>query len=350
MIYLVMNVMKAAVILSVLLAPYALMHVDAQEVVKVDIAEGAQKVDNGKFYVPARITVPVGSTVVWTNFDDAAHTVTDGTPESKWGRIFDSGIMRLDDVYEFTFNESGKYPYLCALHPWMSGTVTVLGKGQEIPLELSVKLDKAMYQTDDNVTIEGSVSILVEGMNLMIEILNPNGESVVSESVPVSADGMFSYSFKLAGEQFIPGSYTVRVNYSDANTESVFVIEKPEGIGKDRGTIGNEGSADVRVAAKQVRDLLLIRVRNSDSSTASVYSVTIETSNSVIEAFKGPRNWNNVDVTADEATSVSDEPLNPGGKAVFKLKVASDDFVINWIVYDSNNNALDQGESKPIRR
>lgn len=347
MIYLVMNVMKAVVILSVLLAPYALIHVDAQEVVKVDIAEGSQKVDNNKFYVPARITVPVGSTVVWTNFDDAAHTVTDGTPESKWGRIFDSGIIRLDDVYEFTFNEPGKYPYLCALHPWMSGTVTVPGKGQEIPLELSVKLDKAMYQTDDNVAIEGSVSMLVEGMNLMIEILNPNGESVVSESVPVSDDGMFSYSFKLVGEQFIPGSYTVRVNYSDANAEGVFEVEKPGDIGEGDGTVG---SAKVSVTAKQVKDLLLIRFRNADSSTAGVYSVTIETSNSVIEAFKGPRNWDNVDVTADEATSVSDEPLNPGGKAVFKLKVANEDFVINWIVYDSNNNALDQGESKPIRR
>ncbi len=339
-----MYLLKVIVILSVLFTPYTLMYVNAQEEVQVEIAEGSKNSENGKFYVPSRITIPVGTTVIWKNFDDAAHTVTDGTPESSWGTIFDSEIMRLDDVYEFTFNETGTYPYLCALHPWMIGTVTVLGERGEGPVELSVKPDKATYKVGDDVIIEGRVSMFVESMPLMIEVLDPNNKNLLSDSLSVDNDGNFIFNFKLAGKQIIPGPYTVKVSYSDAHAEGVFVVES--GI-----VDGNQGNTDVRVAAKQIRDLLLVRVRNADSSMTSIYSVTIETSDSVIEAFRGPRSWNDIDVTSKEATSsVGDEPLNPGEKTYFKLKVANDNFVINWFAYDSSNNVVDQGEVKPIRR
>lgn len=341
-----MNAMKAAIVLSVLLLPYALMHVNAQGEFKVDIAEGSQKVDSGKSYMPTRIAVPVGATVVWKNFDDAPHTVTSGTPTCPglcWGLDFNSGIMRLDDVYRITFDKEGIYHYLCALHPWMTGTV-IVGNVQETPLELSVRLDRATYKVGDNVNLEGSVSTLIEGVRLVIDVLNPDKESVVSESISVGSDGAFNYNFKLAGNEFTPGSYTVKVRYSDAGAESNFVVE--------RGTVGaDDGNADIRVAAKQIKDLLLIRVRSAEASTANVYGITIGTSDSVIEAFRGPRSWSEASVTASEATSSSDEePLGPGGKAVFKLKVSSDDFVIVWIAFDSEHNVLDQGEAKPIRR
>ena len=334
-----MRILSAILLLVIMLAPNVLLNIYAQGEEKVEIVEGSKNIGNGKFYTPKKITIPVGTSVIWNNSDDEAHTVTDGTAQSIWGTVFDSGIMRLDDVYEFTFNQTGTYPYLCALHPWMLGSVTVLGEGGEVPVELYVKLERASYQVGDNVDIEGSVSTIIPDIPLLIEVLNPNDENLVKESLTIDNDGNFIYNLKLSDKSIFPGSYTVKVNYSDASAEGFFVVE-----------VAGE-NADARVVSKQIRNILLVRVRNAESSTASIYGVTIETSDSVIQAFKGPRSWNTVDMTSSVGSaSVGEEPLIPGDKALFKLKVANDNFTIKWTVYDASQDVLDQGEAKPVRR
>jgi len=347
-----MNVVKAIVILGILLAPYAFMHANAQEVKEVEIAEGSKNVDNGKFFVPARITIQIGTTVVWTNLDDAPHTVTDGTPESKWGTVFDSGIMRLGKVYKFSFNEAGEFPYLCALHPWMAGKVTVLSKGVTAEVEVSVTTDRTTYKPGDNVNIKGSVSPIAADQPVVIEVWNPSHAQFRSDTVTVKDDGMFDYDFKLVGDLALPGSYTVKVIYSDASTESTFVLEKPSKPGKPP-FVGGPGTsvADVRVAAKQVRDFVIIRVKNADGSGSSVYGISIQIPDSVIEAFKGPRDWSKPETLSSEVrSSTLDEPIEPGKKAVFKIKVDTNEIVINWAAYDADDSILDQGNTRPISR
>jgi len=73
---------------------------------------------------PVELTVPTGTTVVWTNNGGLSHTVTadDNT--------FDSGTMGKGDTFSFTFNEPGTYPYYCEFHGGpggigMSGVITV---------------------------------------------------------------------------------------------------------------------------------------------------------------------------------------------------------------------------------
>jgi plastocyanin len=70
-------------------------------------------------FQPAAIEIPVGTTVDWTNEDPFAHTVTalDGA--------FDSGTMNGGGTFSQTFTEPGSYDYFCAIHPSMTGTVTV---------------------------------------------------------------------------------------------------------------------------------------------------------------------------------------------------------------------------------
>lgn len=63
------------------------------------------------------ITVKADTTVVWENYDSAAHTVT--------GDGLDSGKLSKGDTYEYTFTEPGTYEYYCAYHPSMTGTVIV---------------------------------------------------------------------------------------------------------------------------------------------------------------------------------------------------------------------------------
>jgi plastocyanin len=75
-------------------------------------------------FVPKELTVPVGSTVTWTNDDDIAHTVTSGTPESPSGTL--NGT--LDDkgkTYSATFPTAGDFPYFCDHHHSMVGVIHV---------------------------------------------------------------------------------------------------------------------------------------------------------------------------------------------------------------------------------
>ncbi len=77
-------------------------------------------------YIPADILVSAGDEVTWSNDDNAAHTVTSGTPAGgDSGEIFDSGLLIADGTFSVTFEEQGAFPYYCIVHPWMTGSVTV---------------------------------------------------------------------------------------------------------------------------------------------------------------------------------------------------------------------------------
>jgi plastocyanin len=78
------------------------------------------KIDNFSFG-PAVLTVPVGSTVTWTNRDDIPHTVV----SSDDPRVFKSKALDTDDRFSFTFTKAGTYSYFCSVHPKMTGRVVV---------------------------------------------------------------------------------------------------------------------------------------------------------------------------------------------------------------------------------
>jgi plastocyanin len=82
-------------------------------------AEGAAvKIDNFVFG-PQTLTVPVGTTVTWTNSDDIPHTSvsTEG--------VFKSKVLDTDEKFSYTFTKAGEYPYYCTIHPKMTGKVIV---------------------------------------------------------------------------------------------------------------------------------------------------------------------------------------------------------------------------------
>ena len=77
-------------------------------------------IDNYTFS-PGTLTVPVGTTVTWTNRDNEVHTVTaDDNPPT-----FKSPGLDTDDIFSFTFNKAGTYAYHCSLHPHMTGKIFV---------------------------------------------------------------------------------------------------------------------------------------------------------------------------------------------------------------------------------
>jgi len=70
-------------------------------------------------FTPAALTVKVGTTVAWTNKDATAHTVNFMT-----GGI-NSNVLNPNDRFTHTFTTPGTYDYICSIHPFMHGSVTV---------------------------------------------------------------------------------------------------------------------------------------------------------------------------------------------------------------------------------
>lgn len=74
---------------------------------------------SGSAFSPATVTVTVGDTVTWANGDQISHTATAD------GGSFDTGTLGNGDSNTVTFSTAGAFPYHCAIHPAMTGTITV---------------------------------------------------------------------------------------------------------------------------------------------------------------------------------------------------------------------------------
>jgi plastocyanin len=76
----------------------------------------------GYAYDPNPVTVPVGTTVTWTNADPTEHTATasDGS--------FDTGTIKGNGATaKVTLDKPGTYDYICQFHQFMKGQVIVQG-------------------------------------------------------------------------------------------------------------------------------------------------------------------------------------------------------------------------------
>ena len=68
---------------------------------------------------PKTVTVPVGTTVTWTNTGQAPHTATSTTG------AFDTGRLNNGQSNSVTFSQAGTFQYVCSFHENMTGAVVV---------------------------------------------------------------------------------------------------------------------------------------------------------------------------------------------------------------------------------
>jgi plastocyanin len=73
----------------------------------------------GMKFVPERLEVAAGDTVVWTNRDFVPHTVTAAAAGIESGDLAEGKSFRL------LAREKGEIAYLCRLHPVMRGVLIV---------------------------------------------------------------------------------------------------------------------------------------------------------------------------------------------------------------------------------
>ena len=74
---------------------------------------------SGFAFVPSTLTVPVGTTVIWTNKDSVTHTVTSND------NLFNSGNLANGATFQYTFTQKGTFDYHCSIHPSMTAKVIV---------------------------------------------------------------------------------------------------------------------------------------------------------------------------------------------------------------------------------
>ncbi len=86
----------------------------------------------GYAFSPSSVTIKVGSSVAWSNNDPVQHTSTaDGgawnsgqlSAPSSGGGAYGGGTA--GGSYRYTFSSTGTFPYHCANHTYMTGTITV---------------------------------------------------------------------------------------------------------------------------------------------------------------------------------------------------------------------------------
>ena len=70
-------------------------------------------------FVPERIEVAAGDSIVWTNKDFLPHSVTAAAAK------VESGDLGQERSFRWVARSKGEMPYLCRLHPVMRGVVVV---------------------------------------------------------------------------------------------------------------------------------------------------------------------------------------------------------------------------------
>jgi plastocyanin len=95
----------------------------------VIIVKGADKPSNERFFYPQNLFVTPGSTITWLNQDSAIHTATSTNGEELISDyIFDTNFIQTGQSSKPLImpQQDGLISYYCKLHPFMTGTVTVM--------------------------------------------------------------------------------------------------------------------------------------------------------------------------------------------------------------------------------
>ncbi len=168
----------------------------------------------GFAFQPNTITVPVGTTVRWTNQDSVSHTTTSND------RVWDSGTLRQGQSFSFTFTKPGTFPYFCAIHPGMTGTVVVTGTAAEEVQEFAVIHSlKELRLFPGTVTVKKGVKVRL--FNIALDGAHP------SVAISSDADGK-NLVFGVKAFNVETGKLTT-VEFTPDKSGEFFISHKPHG-------------------------------------------------------------------------------------------------------------------------
>jgi plastocyanin len=142
------------------------------------------------------ITVEVGTTVKWTNQDQAPHTVTSGKPGDQ-SDLFDTRNLGNKGMFQFTFDQEGEIAYFCRIHLSMTATITVVSDLSSVNTDVMEKDDSAAMESaeamaaEDEVMVKDDGDVMVSGDDAMaiaddgdVMVSGDNAMPVQDEDVP----------------------------------------------------------------------------------------------------------------------------------------------------------------------
>ena len=174
-----------AAILAAALAPVSTLTPAFAATVSAEIKPGSSSLTTDAM-TPNPINANVGDTVTWINKDSTPHTITSGTGGQPDGK-FDSSpnfnpLMAPQQSFSHTFESAGDFPYYCALHPNMVGTVIIAGSGpgpepepepepEPIPQEFTVTAtaDGTNYEITGSGDAKATTATINPGQSVVIE-------------------------------------------------------------------------------------------------------------------------------------------------------------------------------------
>jgi plastocyanin len=138
-------------------------------------------------FSPKNLTVQYGDTVTWTNVDKVNHQLVANSG------AFASPVLKPNATYSFTFKNGGKYPYHDALHPAITGTITVNGPPPSVTLGAGAPI--VVYGTET--TLTGTVSNGQANEPVLITSRPYNGITIQQVATVMSGTGGgFAYTIK----------------------------------------------------------------------------------------------------------------------------------------------------------
>jgi plastocyanin len=131
----------------------------------------------GKFFDPARVTAVAGDRVTFRNSDFVTHDVRIAAG------AFDSGPLARLANWTQAFDRTGEYPFVCTLHPFMSGNLSV------VAATLAAKPDGVM--AGERLTLSGRAP--AGPARVGVERSTPAGGWIATgESAAPAPDGTFA--------------------------------------------------------------------------------------------------------------------------------------------------------------
>ena len=282
-------------------APVALTAFADHVAVVVANAEGSSvpgREDINERFVPHTVTIDVGSKVVWTNADVAAHTVVSGVPSDDGpDGIFRSGLLAPGAEFSHVFKEAGQYPYFCLVHRWMDGLVTVGpnigGSSPDSGLD---------YTTGDTIVV------LHTGLGrLAVELFPDDAPNHVSNFVSLAEDGFYD---GIAFHRIIPGFV---IQGGDPNTRP--------GLGIPRSHWGTGGPGTTIDA--EFNDIVhnrgivsMARASDPDSAGSQFFILhddapSLDGQYTVFGRLATQESYDTLDAIASVSTDPDDRPTHP---------------------------------------
>jgi len=204
--------------------------------------------DTNACFIPNPVTIDIGDTVTWENVDNAAHTVTSGSPADGPDGVFDSSLIMAGGAsFSHTFDDAGTYDYFCMVHPWMAGSVVVedeaaadaaaAAAAAEAEAAAAIAALEAQQAAEakaaEAAAIEAEVVVMAEPRDPAIDLINTLRYSVsggsVSSIITNSDDATLVVALDASDDGEL--SITMNSNYITAfDDDSYFVLVNNEEI------------------------------------------------------------------------------------------------------------------------